>query len=479
MNKLFSKKLSSIFLSIIFVVLIFCFSVLISKANVAYAYETDGGSLLTGKRYVDIGAGETKKFTTDLSPKNMYWVIETRGTLDTYITLQVGNRLYEDDNSGVGENACIGFLWDAPLTIKVKCKNSNESGRTQLQLRNQQASLFGFDYGSGDINTKKDLSKPDEYLSEYYNTLSFTDPSIFTDHIFLGGPEIIGYSRLNSEIFFFSGHGSKSGAVIYPTNNWFYVNQINNMENCKLAVWSACYSANSNNAYKKSIAEASVIAGARTSIGWEETIPELSARTFTNRLFKKLSEGESVENACKYAKNGIVLVWDNARNYTIFGDKTTKINASSIKKSIKNSINVKNPIVNEIINNDKEWTGFEYENNVFRFYKIINGLISNIFYDINVNTGQIVYKSNIDIEYNNLKVLELNNNGTAMVKCLNHNILNIETYSIYCVIDNVAVPVEITYFEYEKNGCNYMDVVCTNLNNGESMDYSDICEVKE
>lgn len=90
---------------------------------------------------VTLAPGETKEFSIYISYER-YFVVETRGNADTYLTvegLSVGT--LADDDSGVGQNACIGFVSEIGKlpTIKIRLYNPNASGTVTLQVRQQQA----------------------------------------------------------------------------------------------------------------------------------------------------------------------------------------------------------------------------------------------------------------------------------------------------------------------------------------------------
>lgn len=102
--------------------------------------------------------------------------METRGNLDTYLTIEgLGITPLTNDDGGVGNNACIGFRgvkgW---ITIKLRCYSPSLSGTTELQIRKQQAVMYGFDYGGTDIDTTSDPTEPYLDLRNTYYTHKFS-----------------------------------------------------------------------------------------------------------------------------------------------------------------------------------------------------------------------------------------------------------------------------------------------------------------
>ena len=112
-------------------------------------------------------------------PDTLFYVVETTGSKDTYLTVEgLSSGTLTDDDSGSGLNACIGFRGENKnITIKLRGYSASITGNTTLQIRKQQAAMFGFQYpsgrsktkDSGDINTAPDLEKPASVLQSMYN----------------------------------------------------------------------------------------------------------------------------------------------------------------------------------------------------------------------------------------------------------------------------------------------------------------------
>lgn len=283
------------------------------------------------KYNVFLQPGEISYFT--YTPDgDYYYVVETYGHSDT--KLQVTNTYCGtiiDDNSGSEFNAKIEFrgIKDKPIYISTKFNNPNISGTYTLQLRKQRASMFAYEDSNGN-STIDDLNTPYSKLNPMFETIKYVNTSA-SDALTNDERSL---AKINSEIMYFTGHGYKTDqnnkgyGVAFKTGGITTSKSIN-MDRTKVAMWAACYSANSTNSKKLSIAEYSVNKGAKSAVGFTETVSFSSSRTFTNRFFTKLSEGATVKEAASYGASGLVWPWDNGKKYVIFGDENVRITDST------------------------------------------------------------------------------------------------------------------------------------------------------
>lgn len=371
---------------------------------------------------------------------------------------------------------------------------SNENGDSITNPRwfvYRHAVLYGFNYSNYDsndkVNTLPDLSKPYDYLLGIkvgvpYQVLKLENQSSSSIKT---GAHSSGSAYMNSNIIMVSGHGYGSkdgdkGIGVKFINSSLYTYDLNKMSNVDLAMWATCYSANSNNQTNTSMAQASVNAGAESSIGFPDTITVSSSRTFTNRLFKKLSEGKTIAESAKYAKDGLLWLWDNARDYVIYGNGNINITSQIVQNSIpSNNISLVSKFNDDIKNG--EWKSFITGDNSIRYYKTINGLLSDIFYDVkyDINNNIIDIMCSKDSFDSNLVVKNLNSSAALLNIEEKVNISNVETYNVYVTINNEMVPVQLTYYdEYHNGGYTTQEVICKNLNDNTSIDYSMINSIQ-
>ncbi len=132
--------------------------------------------------------------------------------------------------------------------------------------------MFAYDDNKGN-STISDLNTLYEKLKSMFEVIKHENKSS-SDALSLDDRDL---SKINSEIMFFSGHGYKNS----PTEKGFGVafktggittNTTINMDRTKVAMWSACYSANSTNSKNLSIAEYAVKNGAKASVCFTESI---------------------------------------------------------------------------------------------------------------------------------------------------------------------------------------------------------------
>lgn len=428
---------------------------------------------LNEKILVYLSAGETKSFEFTV-PDDKYYAIETTqygsSMADTYLSvsnLSTGNAY--DDDGGVVFYSYIGFSNQGGrnITISVRLHSPGKSGRFYLQIRKQKAVYYGFDYD--DISTIEDLNKPYDAFSALYDSYKYENE--IASHFYAVDER--GCYRYNSEIMFFSGHGAESGAKVKFGKTDFPNSKLGDMNNVRVAVWSACYSANTENKYNTSFVNKSVACGAKSAIGFSDTVPVISARSFTNNLFKKLAEGYTVGAAAEYAAKQLILPWDNAKDYIMMGDSGTKLTEPNYTKSPSTSS--QNDIeanYYDLISNN-EYVSY-YIGDATRYYLTINGIITNQFVDVaSKDAPQAIVTQNYDVS-DKITVLPI------LYKYDTLSTSTEEKHLVYVVKNNVATPVLISYVTItDENGATRSEVICRNLNNGENIDYGEINSIKE
>lgn len=493
-NKKIYKSLIGIILVLSFI-LTLCVSY--SSQMIAEAATAENISLNT-KISVEL-TGTTEKAYTITLADTLFYVVETTGTKDTYLKIEgLSVGILVDDDSGVDRNACIGFKGEnKTITIKVRGFSSAVTGQIKLQIRKQQAALFGFPYSSGKgktkgsgggINTAPDLEKPASVLQSMYNIKKYNSSTEKSSK--MSGQDERGIPSYNSEILFFSGHGyyrdDGSGnneygfGVSFPQGG-FYITQIYDMSNTKVAVWAACYSANQNNTYNSSMVHKSVEKGAKSALGWVDATGVSSSKKFTDAFFTALSEGKTVSEAAKKGKSKIWWPWDSVRKYTLVGDGETVINTATASRSNQNNIdfNLKNEFMQKI--QEGEWSTVADSDSQFRYYKMINGCLTNDFYEITFTQNQeILSITHSGFSIDNETVLPDTYSSIERSSTINNNLdsnelLKYESHKVYVQIETEIVPVLIEYNTIgDITGRVYLDIVCTNLNDGSLIDYADI-----
>lgn len=474
------KKLISIVVS---------FSIILSAVGIFnFNVSAVEGMILLGNIYqsslTDTNTTDTLYFHLPENESYSY-VVETYGETDTFVQVRDGFNIYSDDDSGEGLNAALGFyatknaLNEGILIITVTHATGG-TGNYLIHIRRQRAQIYTFDYGNGDIDTTGDATVPFHYLrtSCGYDVKSYQNCS--ASH--LNEFDDSNLRRINSEVFFFSGHGHESGAAVFPDNTGYIDLSFPDIPNTKLAVWSACYSAVAEEGHE-SLGQASVDNGARSAIGWNDTVLVSSATSFTDKLFELLGSSNTVLQAAQQASNIIIWPWDNIHDYVIFGDSSVRINLPAI--------NIKQSNVNYQTNSLKLYEGnvnfsrFDMPNGTVRYYKTINNIITNEYYTFD-KSGTEIYHSNVKISSADISNMSDRNpfdkytyipEKELKIGKINYNkLVESDSHNAYVKINDKVIPIKITYSTYKNDdGLVYENVVCINLNNGTYIDYSDIC----
>lgn len=455
-----------------------------SGANIIqYTYGNDGNQdndhwyfedvTLKERQNVILGNGQTASYQITI-PDNKNYVVETiqKGNYiydtELYVANTTNGTLY-DDNSGTGNYSQICFNNQAgrDLTISVKFKNLTEGNVAicYLQIRKQQAVLYGGEYS--DLDTTMDPFLPRVYLSSFYDSNAFINKS--RSHFL--EQDARGYARYNSEIMFFSGHGG-STSVKFSDSSYVYMYDITDMSNVRIAVWSSCKSALIDSASNSSMTHKSVAVGAQSSIGFNQTVYQISAYSFTGYLFEKLANGQTLSQAATYAANMLVF-WDECRDYCIVGDDSTTITTPSYSKNNYEpsySTNEYNEILN-LLKTSKNYQSVDI-NSGTRYYLLINGCISNHFVDIIFGEhGQVVdVLGDVDELYSRYTPSHIL--PILIRKTTSERATHIET--VYVDQNGIYIPVLIEHINcMTKDGYEYIDIVCTNLNDGSKIAYED------
>lgn len=436
--------------------------------------------------YLNPGVSDAYVYTMPAQAGYSY-VVETFGTTDTYLTVTQGSNTYTDDDSGEGFNAAVGFVgagMGTQVNISVRHYSSSGSGAYTIQIRRQRAQINTFNYGNGDIDTTGDATIPAQNLSTYcgYDVHSNSNVSGY----FLYDQNETGFQNLNSEVYFFSGHGTSDGMAVFydgSTLTGFNDDSFTLMNHTKLAVWSSCYSAIAPSGHV-SLGQASVNYGAKSAIAWPDEIGVSSATTFTNTLFQKLASAETVSQAASDASNAIIWPWDSIHQYVVYGDGSTNIqSAYEINNpfSVVNNANLEAQFKQDM--SQFTYQSYNLSNGVKRYYKLINGLPTNDYYDLS-NDNKVLDKSKVNItkdEVASLAPIEKSNinipDSITVGNIKFDKLTKSEQHLAYYKEGNTVIPIEIIYSNYEtnKNGLNivYQDVTCINLNNQSKISYSD------
>lgn len=420
---------------------------------------------------------QTYYFTPD---ESCYYIIETFSNKPTHLKISNVSSTGNIESSGVNAMIEVKSIQSGQWKIYLQFvdKNESEGGEVSIQIRKHTLSMFG--YSDGSNSSLPDLQVPSEKFNNLYHIVKYENcPSNVATEL-----DTRGLSALNSEITFFTGHGYNdgSGIVFYNAGNFsgdITIDTSINMDKTKIAMWSACYSAKSDNSFNMSFAEYSVRCGAQAAVGFEEAVSFSSAKTFTDKFFTMLSEGATVNEAAEKGAAAVIWAWDSVKNYLIFGDRNTKI-ANLVENLGTFSLNNYNcDFLVEELNNT--YSAYLLGENEYRYYELINGYESNNYIDITKENGKIV--SCVDNRSDYTEILEINENYLTM-GIAQSTMVGGEKYTlkrendehiVYYNFSGIMTPVKISCATYLNS--NYESIIeydCLNLFNGEKINYSEL-----
>ena len=277
-----------------------------------------------------------------------------------------------------------------------------------------------------DLNTEPETLKALAYYRQMgYNSYYTTEPT-FDE---LNGYFKIGTRRLESDILFFSGHGFDDGSgMVFPnTAVWTRPTSQStkavgiddfNWNTTKLVIYGGCVTALPNNSNHISIA--TYRKGAKTVLGWHQSLDPDSHRDWLNRFNAKLVEGASFSSAFNYASsfsysdprvNDLGIYGDWNMTYKQSRSGSTLENPNTIKISNEIEFNQKNQnimgIIQEIRSINPNFNEDDYKVEIFtlnkeaEFYNIefereIDGYKTELGYHVCVNNGKVVSITNND-----------------------------------------------------------------------------------
>jgi len=442
-------------------------------------------------------AGSTDTYYFTPSYSGMF-TVETFGSTDTYGTVS-GNTgtifpTASNDDGGEGTNFAIGFSQEAGSTTTITVRHYNSTSGTgsyTIQVRDQRAQIYTFDYGNGDINTLGDSETPSSWLRAMGYSVGVHENKPASH---LNGTIATTFKRINSEVVFFAGHGN-SGTLVFMNSNgnkeYLYdtSSYFSSMSNTKVAVWASCYSAvdPDGTGSRRSIAQKSIDIGAQSAIGWTDTVGNSAAKKWTDQFFLELGNTMTVQAAAASAGSVFLWPWDGSYDgWEVFGDGTTLVSYPTVNpKSTTSStqFQVADAILMQKLSNTEEYTPYALKGLGTRYYKTINGCLTNEFYDVYEDkrvVSPLTTFTDKDIAYINQLTLvadaympasEIRANGSTFNK-----LIKSEEHIVYLKLDGTVTPIKIIYSDYKNaEGLTYQDVVCINMLNQNYIDYADIC----
>ena len=136
----------------------------------------------------------------------------------------------------------------------------------------------------------------------------------------------------SSGIFIINGHGSKEsigcGGGTELTKEFVKAQPAGSLSGCKLVIYRSCLTARGGE-YADNLSSATQGRGARTVVGFQESINTLQANTWLEGFRIYIASGYSVQDACKLATDYTNSNHEGKLGYTdtwvVCGDKTQRL----------------------------------------------------------------------------------------------------------------------------------------------------------
>lgn len=446
---------------------------------------------------VTLTYGTEKNFHVSLNSTTRYYVVETWGDADTKLIISggiYGSGYITDTNSGVNNNAYIEFLStgtnNSPVTMSISLMLETNSfvKNTTIIVREETASMYGFNYGKHEINTTSFVDHPYNILSKNYNASKYLN----NENAHLGLDDIRGMPRYDSEVLLIFGHGIESlGApgqgMAFMNNSSFTVYDYYDITtpHTKFVFFGGCETATDD--ATQNITEYAVdLGGAKCSLGFKDLISPKSLKIFIKHFFNKIDEGASIRRATEYGMSRVRLWFTSLNRYVVYGDgSVTLVPTSTASTCDLTPIDLS--LFEEYQNRSLGLT-FNFNQlteHYTRQYFQYNGYMTTDYYQFQYDDeGNMIEANHSGCYFNENNVLPIliTSTPTPSIAEIGGDVyttlVNTETYIVYHTIDNVSIPFEVKYCDYTDTDMNvtFRNVYCTNLYSGASIDYETLLE---
>lgn len=221
-------------------------------------------------------------------------------------------------------------------------------------------------------------------------------------------------------------------------------------------------------------------------------------------ILTQCADGYDISESASYAASKIIWPWDNVKDYEILGDDETHISyevndkqntvsyvptylyyyQSVIPNELYNINIINNPIpLNDELNYQKEDLEYiYYDQKVERNHLVINGILTNVYYDT-INDGNIIINTSREemtkediIFLENIKNDDYKFSEIVIAnKFAKWTVTGIEKHFVYIKHDGEVFPVMIFYVDlnFEGSDINVQKVLCYNVLTKEEIKYED------
>lgn len=332
--------------------------------------------------------------------------------------------------------------------------DDNLDSRYTIRVRQFVATYHSHDFPN-DINRILDSSADMNLKYVHKNNMTVARAKTECD-------ELTGKRDFNSEIFVYSGHGYNGYACYDGSSifNYFGASELPSMSNCELAVWDCCQS--SKKYLIRSLVSESIEKGAKTVIGWYESIPAIAAEDYMDRLFEQLALGKTVKQAsdASIVQNHFASTDVIVSSITIAGNNDNiifPINEYSYEINQQSAL-AYNQSGYMLVNENMEYGAKVYS-------KLINGIPTDDFYVEFYNHGELtsVYKSPYFLTAETMSaVLE----SQPQASVLYYSSDSIQNNLSYADIDGNLTLIQRREILTEANGVTFVNVKFYNMETG-------------
>lgn len=424
----------------------------------------------------NLSSNQTKSLNITF-PDNKYYNFELYGnSIDTKMTIlgYESNPIIVDKSGVEKDKICIRGVQGKTITINISINNGG-SGATYFKVYKMRSVMYGILYDVYD--TRNFIDSPYENMKEVCLPFKYKDKLV--NHILENDERYL--QRLNSDIVYLVGSGNDYSFMFNSVNNALVQNDLINLDRCKFIYFNNNHSAKEG---VPSLCSKAIQAGAITALGYKShdmiNHPFNSdiQKTFGEWLFYFIKTNNNTINAAvsetiTAMRDTYAGYWFNLY-YSILGDQNQILfpsNPSYRSYSFSQQFE-------EIQNSGYDYV-FKLGENTERFYKTINGIITDDYYDVIYENGEILKinksRNNITEIVLPIKLYKSATPAQSIIKYgEKYNFYNSFQETMYLNINNIMTPIEFNYNFYEYNDFEntIADFKCYNLNDGSEIDYS-------
>lgn len=322
-----------------------------------------------------VGDIDVFKFT---APSDGYYRFESRGSADVKCSLldKSGKSIASNDDYNIDydKNFLIRKYLSKDTTVYLKVEKAGGSQNNyKLYVTRSSASILCGVYKkmesyTGAIHSVLDTTEAGKSFKQIVNS-HYGDSDLLINES--GNVTMLNGKYkdkiTNSDLFVFDGHGETGNYVTYNDADVLSSSFVDgSFKNNLVSIWVCCKSSKSGLGVE-SLTDASVNAGGKFSIGFENNIHYTDSTEFTENLLKAFYNGATAEQAVQYActhqkskqiakydSNFSALILSNSDNIKICGNRKTKLapyktyNSSAVYSSMR----ANNITVDELDNNE-------------------------------------------------------------------------------------------------------------------------------